>query len=62
MEIMSNCNSKTEIYSRITGYFRPVENWNDAKQQEFVDRKTFCGYGEISPVEILSKETEKVTA
>ncbi len=35
------CHAKTEIYSRITGYYRPVENWNDGKAQEFKDRKTY---------------------
>ncbi len=35
------CNQKTEVYSRITGYYRPVQNWNDGKTQEFKDRKTY---------------------
>ena len=35
------CGAKTEIYSRITGYYRPVANWNDGKTQEFADRKTY---------------------
>lgn len=30
-----------EVYSRIVGYLRPVQNWNKGKQQEFKDRKTF---------------------
>ncbi|MBX6422174.1 anaerobic ribonucleoside-triphosphate reductase [Thermosulfurimonas sp. F29] len=29
-----------EIYSRVVGYFRPVQNWNAGKQQEFSERKT----------------------
>lgn len=29
----------TEVYSRIVGYYRPVQNWNDGKKQEFMDRK-----------------------
>jgi len=32
---------KCEIFSRVNGYMRPVSNWNDAKQAEFTDRKTF---------------------
>jgi len=32
------CNQKTETYSRITGYYRPVQNWNDGKSQEFKNR------------------------
>ena len=31
-----------EVYSRIVGYLRPVQNWNQGKQQEFKDRKTFA--------------------
>jgi hypothetical protein len=30
-----------EVYSRVVGYLRPVNQWNDAKQAEFVDRRTF---------------------
>jgi len=32
---------KCEVYSRVVGYLRPVENWNDQKQREFKDRKPF---------------------
>ena len=35
------CGEPTEVYSRITGYYRPVQNWNDGKKQEFKDRKTY---------------------
>ena len=35
------CGKKTEVYSRITGYYRPVQNWNDGKAQEFKDRKNY---------------------
>lgn len=35
------CGEKTEIYSRITGYYRPVQNWNDGKAQEFKDRRVY---------------------
>lgn len=35
------CHEKTEVYSRITGYYRPVQNWNDGKAQEFKQRKTY---------------------
>lgn len=35
------CGNETEVYSRITGYYRPVQNWNDGKTQEFIDRKTY---------------------
>ncbi|MBS7008924.1 ribonucleoside triphosphate reductase [Anaerostipes sp.] len=35
------CGEKTEVYSRITGYYRPVQNWNDGKQQEYKERKLY---------------------
>ena len=35
------CGQKTEVYSRITGYYRPVQNWNDGKTQEYKDRKVY---------------------
>lgn len=40
-----HCGSKTEVYSRITGYYRPVQNWNDGKVQEFKDRKVYSILG-----------------
>ena len=36
------CGKKAEVYSRITGYYRPVQNWNEGKSQEYKDRKTYC--------------------
>jgi anaerobic ribonucleoside-triphosphate reductase len=30
-----------EVYSRIVGYLRPIQNWHEGKQQEFKERKTF---------------------
>ena len=36
-----HCGEKTEVYSRITGYYRPVQNWNDGKAQEYKDRVTY---------------------
>ena len=35
------CGRETEVYSRITGYYRPVKNWNDGKSQEYKERKTY---------------------
>ncbi len=35
------CGNKTEVYSRITGYYRPIQNWNDGKRKEFEDRKVY---------------------
>lgn len=35
------CGQPAEVYSRITGYYRPVQNWNDGKAQEFKNRKLY---------------------
>lgn len=35
------CGAETEVYSRITGYYRPVKNWNDGKSQEYKCRKLY---------------------
>ncbi len=35
------CGESAEVYSRITGYYRPVQNWNDGKTQEYKDRVTY---------------------
>jgi hypothetical protein len=35
------CGQKTEIFSRVCGYHRPVKNWNKGKQEEFKERKLF---------------------
>jgi len=40
-QVKSDVKIPCEVYSRIVGYLRPVQNWNDGKQQEFADRKTF---------------------
>jgi len=37
----SQCGSDTEVYSRVVGYLRPVNQWNDGKQTEFCMRKTY---------------------
>ena len=39
--ICPECGEATEVNSRITGYYRPVQNWNDGKAQEFKARKTY---------------------
>ncbi len=36
-----HCGKPAEVYSRITGYYRPVQNWNDGKTQEYKDRKLY---------------------
>ena len=39
--ICPKCGARTEVYSRITGYYRPIQNWNDGKSEEFLNRKTY---------------------
>ena len=56
------CGQKTEVYSRITGYYRPVQNWNDGKSQEFKDRKTYdigaSRLTHVGPLNMAAKEAE----
>jgi len=33
--------TKCEVYSRVVGYLRPIDNWNEGKREEFKDRKLF---------------------
>ena len=40
-KVCPHCGSKTEVYSRITGYYRPVQNWNDGKAQEYKNRVVY---------------------
>jgi ribonucleoside-triphosphate reductase len=39
--VCPECGEKTEVYSRITGYYRPVQNWNDGKSEEFKERRLY---------------------
>ena len=50
------CGRKTEVYSRITGYYRPVQNWNDGKAQEFKDRKIYKA--QTTPADLLKENAE----
>ena len=52
------CGEKTEVYSRITGYYRPVQNWNDGKSEEFKNRKTYDPQNSVMKNE--SKEENQV--
>lgn len=53
-----------EVYSRIVGYLRPIQNWNEGKQQEFADRKTFTVPTalEHEPAESAPAKSEPVQA
>lgn len=53
------CGERTEIYSRITGYYRPVQNWNDGKAQEFKDRKVYdIGHSHLTHQGVLHPEVK----
>ncbi|MBR6004758.1 MAG: ribonucleoside triphosphate reductase, partial [Clostridia bacterium] len=39
--VCPHCGEATEVYSRLTGYYRPVQNWNDGKTQEYKERKVY---------------------
>ena len=56
------CGGKTEVYSRITGYYRPVQNWNDGKAQEFKDRKVYDIANSKLHAKSAAKVCEKVNA
>ena len=51
------CGEKTEVYSRITGYYRPVQNWNDGKAEEFRERKVY----NINTSVLKKKEVEETS-
>lgn len=58
-----HCNAVTEVYSRITGYYRPVQNWNDGKLQEYANRTEYQVDGSslkrpVSSVVTLSSQEE----
>ena len=68
VDVCPICGKPTEVYSRITGYYRPVQNWNKGKAQEFKDRVTysFQGLGEklekMPKTEVAAPETKEATA
>ena len=53
------CGCDTEVYSRITGYYRPVKNWNAGKTQEFKDRKTYSVEDNKIPVDTVQEIHEE---
>lgn len=36
------CNAKCECYSRVVGFYRPVDQWNIGKKEEYKDRKVYA--------------------
>jgi anaerobic ribonucleoside-triphosphate reductase len=39
--VKKKCDKKPEVYSRVVGYFRPIDGWNKGKQAEYKDRISF---------------------
>lgn len=60
------CGKESEVYSRITGYYRPVKNWNDGKAQEFKQRKAYNAQTalnkEIKPAAKAEKDSQGIGA
>ncbi len=52
------CGAEAEVYSRVVGYLRPVNQWNKGKREEFRTRKTFV----VEPVKPLEVEVKKAVA
>jgi len=59
VDVCPICGKPTEVYSRITGYYRPVQNWNKGKTQEFADRKTYSISGLGRSIKEARKEVAK---
>lgn len=57
-----HCGEKTEVYSRITGYYRPVQNWNEGKTQEFSERKVYdIGHSVLKGKQALNDRQNEVS-
>ena len=54
-----HCGEATEVNSRITGYYRPVQNWNDGKAQEFKDRKEYSAKVAATRIEQMGEDLFK---
>lgn len=59
---MAKCGKVTEVYSRCTGYHRPVKNWNPGKVSEFHDRKMYSVGGALARIKSTPSvlETDQV--
>ena len=56
---VQKCNCKTEVFSRVTGFYRPVENFNIGKKQEFKDRKTYEQINRLIDIVIVTEDKYK---
>jgi ribonucleoside-triphosphate reductase len=57
-----HCGKSTEVYSRITGYYRPVQHWNDGKTQEFKDRTEYTKLSHEMNIRVDIEEVAKEVA
>ena len=61
-----HCGKPTEVYSRITGYYRPVQNWNVGKAEEFKERRTYdvphSNLTHRGPINVTAKREEECFA
>ena len=55
------CGRKTEVYSRITGYYRPVQNWNDGKSEEYRNRKTYSIENSVLKEKEVVQNTDNIS-
>ena len=62
--VCPDCGEKTEVYSRITGYYRPIQNWNDGKAQEYKERKVYSQekLTKKSPIDRKAEEVKEEPA
>ena len=62
-KICPKCGKTTEVYSRITGYYRPVQNWNDGKLQEYANRTEYqIGNSVIKGEHLKAKPASEIKA
>ena len=62
-KIYPKCGKTTEVYSRITGYYRPVQNWNDGKLQEYANRTEYqIGNSVIKGEHLKAKPASEIKA
>jgi ribonucleoside-triphosphate reductase len=63
-DMMSMKSCEVEVFSRVTGFFRPVQTWNNGKTAEFGERKKFNTATLIDPQELkcVPKKTDSVKA
>ena len=56
--VCPECGEAAEVYSRITGYYRPVKNWNDGKTQEYKNRRVYDVNSSVLHKESSKAKTE----